>query len=212
MKLIAILAAALTVSACASTTPQPAAGSTAPGTRASTTSLATGSSLDCTRPATAAQRLVCADSRLIDLDNRVEAAYQQALSRRGADTSALASAQRTWATTERDTCPQTADPHTCLLEAYQTRLVRLTIDDPATPTPPLVTYQCPPQDSPLTARFYNQLDPPSAVLNWKGDQQILFVQPSGSGARYGRQGVEYWEHQGEVRLKINGTTFACTTT
>ena len=54
----------------------------------------------------------------------------------------------------------------------------------------------------MTAQFYNQFDPPTAVLNWKGNQEILFLEPSGSGARYGRQGSEYWEHQGEVKLDI----------
>jgi type I restriction-modification system DNA methylase subunit len=62
---------------------------------------------------------------------------------------------------------------------------------------------------PLTAQFYNQFDPPTAVLNWKGNQEILFLEPSGSGARYGRQGSEYWEHQGEVKLELNGTKFVC---
>lgn len=100
---------------------------------------------------------------------------------------------------------------TCVQEAYQTRLVQLAIADPATATPPVLTYRCPTQDGPLTAQFYNQFDPKTAVLNWKGDQVIVFVELSGSGARYGRQGIEYWEHQGEVRLDFHGATFVCRT-
>ncbi len=103
---------------------------------------------------------------------------------------------------------------TCVLEAYQTRLVQLAITHPATVAPPVITYQCPADSGPLTAQFYNQLDPPTAVLNWKGNQEILFIQPSGSGARYGRQGSEYWEHQGRsglISIDFNGIKFVCRT-
>jgi uncharacterized protein len=89
--------------------------------------------------------------------------------------------------------------------------VQLAIADPATAAPPVITYHCPADSGPLTAQFYNQFDPQTAVLDWKGNQEILFILPSGSGARYGRQGAEYWEHQGEVKLDINGTKFVCST-
>ena len=151
---------------------------------------------------------MCGDPHLTDLDHRLQAAYQQALARPGADQGALTAAQNSWATA-RDGCAQNPEMPTCLVEAYQTRLVQLAIADPATVSPPVVTYQCPADAGPLTAQFYNQFDPPTAVLNWKGNQQILFLEPSGSGARYGRQGSEYWEHQGEVKLDLSGTKFVC---
>ena len=72
-------------------------------------------------------------------------------------------------------CEQNPEVHTCVLEAYQTRLVQLAIADPTTVAPPVVTYQCPADAGPLTAQFYNQFAPPTAVLYWKGDQQILFL-------------------------------------
>ncbi|MFW3114171.1 lipoprotein, LprL [Mycobacterium haemophilum DSM 44634] len=146
----------------------------------------------------------------MDLEHRLQTAYQQALARPGADQAGLTAAQDSWRTV-RDGCAQNADVRTCVVEAYQTRLVQLAIADPATVTPAVITYHCPLGSGPLTAQFYNQFDPATAVLNWNGDQEILFVQPSGSGARYGRQGVEYWEHQGEVRLDFNGNKFVCTT-
>lgn len=167
-------------------------------------------SLDCAKPANPAQQMVCSDPKLTDLDRQVQDAYQQALNRGGADKPALAAAQNSWATT-RDQCAQNVDMPTCLLDSYRTRLVQLAIADPASVAPPVIAYRCPAEDGPLTAQFYNQFDPKAAVLNWKGDQYIVFVELSGSGARYGRQGVEYWEHQGEVRLDFNGTKFVCQT-
>lgn len=205
MRLLALIVAALALGGCgAKTTPPPSAATTTP----TTTTPPTAAALDCGKTANAAQQQVCADPHLIDLDHRLQAAYQQALARPGADQGALASAQDTWATT-RDGCAQNPQPRTCLAEAYQTRLVQLAIADPGTLSPPVVTYQCPADAGPLTAQFYNELDPPVAVLDWKGNQVILFQEPSGSGARYGRQGSEYWEHQGEVKLELSGTRFVC---
>ncbi|OBG58156.1 lysozyme inhibitor LprI family protein [Mycobacterium sp. E3339] len=207
MRLLAAVIAALVLGACGAKTDPPPA-STTPASTASTPP--TAAALDCAHPGNAAQQSVCADPQLTDLDHRLQAAYQQALTRPGADQGALTAAQNGWATA-RDGCAQNPEMRTCLVEAYQTRLVQLAIADPGTLSPPVVTYQCPADAGPLTAQFYNETDPPAAVLNWKGNQQILFLEPSGSGARYGRQGFQYWEHQGEVRLDLNGTKFVCRT-
>jgi uncharacterized protein len=206
MRPIAVIAAALMAGACSSPTNHPSDSGVPTVTSKPPASVA----VDCGKPANTVQQLVCSDPRLTDLDHRLQGAYQQELARTGADPAATAEAQTNW-TTARDDCARNADVHTCVLEAYQTRLVQLAIADPATAAPPVITYHCPADSGPLTAQFYNQFDPKTAVLNWKGTQQILFLLPSGSGARYGRQGAEYWEHQGEVKLDFNGTKFVCST-
>jgi uncharacterized protein len=205
MRLVTAAIAALVLSACASTTTHPAAPGSSSGPPAGTTAPA----LDCTKPS-GVQQLVCGDAQLTDLDRRLQTAYQQALARPGADSTGLTTAQNDWVALLAG-CAQNADARTCVLEAYQTRLVQLAIADPATVAPPVVTYNCPAGSGPLTAQFYNQFDPQTAVLNWKGTQMILFIQPAASGARYGRRGSEYWEHQGEVKLDLGGTTFVCGT-
>ncbi|WP_118914965.1 MliC family protein [Mycobacterium shigaense] len=209
MRLIAVVVAALLLSACGSSTDN-SAPSSALSPSSSPSSVPVPAAVDCTKPANSAQQLICTDSHLFDLERQLQLAYKQALGRPGADQSAVMAAQTSWAAV-RDGCAQNPDLHTCVLEAYQTRLVQLAIADPATVAPPVITYHCPADAGPLTAQFYNQFAPPTAVLNWKGSQQILFLLPSGSGARYGRQGSEYWEHQGEVTLDFNGTKFVCST-
>jgi uncharacterized protein len=211
MRLIAVILAALVVSACGgkSTPAVPSSTTTAPTTTTSQPPPAA-MSFDCAKLANKAQQLVCNDPQLTDLDRRMQTAYQQALARPGADAATLTTAQSAF-TTIRDGCGDFVDARTCLVEAYQTRLVELAIADPATVAPPVVAYNCPADSGPLTAQFYNDLDPKSAVLEWKGTRVILFIQPSGSGAHYGRQGSDYWEHQGEVTLDLSGTKFVCHT-
>jgi uncharacterized protein len=210
MRLIAVILAALVISACGGkSTPPPSTGTTTT-TTTTTAPPAAAMSFDCAKPANKAQQLVCNDQQLTELDRGMQTAYQQALARPGADAATLTTAQSAF-TTIRDGCGDFVDARTCLLEAYQTRVVELAIADPATVAPPVVSYNCPADSGPLTAQFYNDLDPKTAVLVWKGTRIILFIQPSGSGARYGRQGDDYWEHQGEVTLDLGGTKFVCHT-
>jgi uncharacterized protein len=207
MRLIGVILAVLVISACGGKSTPPASSGTTTTTAAPA---APAMSFDCAKPANKAQQLVCGDPQLTELDRRMQTAYQQALARPGADAATLTTAQSAF-TTIRDGCADFVDARTCLVEAYQTRVVELAIADPATVAPPVVTYNCPADSGPLTAQFYNELDPKTAVLNWKGTRIILFIQPSGSGARYGRQGSEYWEHQGEVTVDLGGTKFVCST-
>jgi uncharacterized protein len=207
MRLIGVILAVLVISACGGKSTSPASSGTAATTAAPA---APAMSFDCAKPANKAQQLVCGDPQLTELDRRMQTAYQQALARPGADAATLTTAQSAF-TSIRDGCADFVDVRTCLVEAYQTRVVELAIADPATVAPTVVTYNCPADSGPLTAQFYNELDPKTAVLNWKGTRIVLFIQPSGSGARYGRQGSEYWEHQGEVTLDLSGTKFVCST-
>jgi len=98
-----------------------------------------------------------------------------------------------------------------VLEAYQTRLVELQIARGAQVVPAPVEYACGDNSKPFTAVFYNDIDPRSAVLTYGGDSQaIVFAQPSGSGSKYARDQVTFWEHQGEATVSWYGTELKCT--
>jgi uncharacterized protein len=145
---------------------------------------ATTTPADCAGPVSAVKQLICNDPHLADVNHRIKAAYHRALARPGADRTALRTVRKDWKTA-RDGCAYNTDVHTCVLEAYQ-----------------------PAGFGPLTAQFYNQLVPPVTVLNWKGDDQLLFVRPADFGARYGS---EYSRHQGGAKLYFNGAEFICRT-
>jgi uncharacterized protein len=212
MRLTVAILAVLVVSACgvASRQAPSSTSTTAPAATSTTQPPPAPMTFDCAKPANKAQQLICSEPQLTDIDRRLQADYQQALARPGADLATLTTAQSAFATI-RDGCADFIQVRPCVVEAYQTRLVELAIADPATVVPPVVTYDCPADAGTLTAQFYNQLDPKTAVLDWKGNRVILFIQESGSGARYARQGSEYWEHQGEVTLDLGGTKFVCHT-
>ncbi len=214
---LALALVAVAVSACGSGPANDGQGETPSSTSAATSSAAVTSpqtgaapSFDCTKADADAAKIVCDDPELARLDVQLAAEYEHALAGSGADTAALTATQNGWVT-GRDDCWKADDPHRCILEAYRTRLFELKVDDPDTVQPQTVIYRCPDPTKPFTARFYNQFDPPVAVLTRGTDSATVFAEQSGSGARYGRDGVEFWEHQGEVTVDFYGDEFVCTT-
>jgi len=97
----------------------------------------------------------------------------------------------------------------CVLQAYRTRLVELKIAKPGFPALRRNHYTCDDTSKQLTTVFYNDFQPPAAVLTG-GGQGDLFQQMMGSGIRYTRDGVEYDEHQGSVQVDFHGTKINCT--
>ncbi|MFK8329688.1 MliC family protein [Pseudomonas sp. BJa5] len=153
---------------------------------------------------------VCQSPQLSELDQKLAALYQRALDQADSDTKKqLKATQRGWIK-GRDECWKASDADACVLEQYQVRLVELQIRSGAVQVPAAVEFDCDDGSKPFTAVFYNQLDPQAAVLTYGDDQTIVIAQRSGSGSKYGREGVEFWEHQGEAKVKWYGQELTCT--
>jgi len=92
----------------------------------------------------------------------------------------------------------------------QQRIIEGAIRSGRWPAPAPVAYVCEDHESdPLNVAFYSQTEPPSAQVTFGQRQTILLAAPSGSGARYVNDDVEFWEHQGDARVVWSGTTYRC---
>ncbi|MEF9899218.1 MAG: MliC family protein [Pseudomonas sp.] len=154
---------------------------------------------------------VCQSPQLSKLDRDLSALYKQMLAKADSDAQKqLKATQRGWIK-GRDECWKATDADACVLEQYQVRIVKLQIQSGAVQVPAAVEFDCDENDSdkPFTAVFYNQLEPQAAVLTYGGDQTIVIAQPAASGSKYGSQGVEFWEHQGEAKVKWYGSDMTC---
>ncbi|MEG2804573.1 MliC family protein [Stenotrophomonas sp.] len=163
-------------------------------------------SFDCHQARGDAEVLVCGDARLAALDRQLAALYKRVQT--SPDELDIAAEQRGWVK-GRDACWQAVDRHRCLVESYQTRIVELNIGSGAVAAPVPVRYQCDDASKPLSVAFYNGLEPQAAVVSWGKDQAIVFPAASASGSRYTREGVAFWEHQGEATLDFYGTALHC---
>jgi len=171
-------------------------------------------SFDCAKARKTSEKLICGDASLATLDRSLAETYAKGLSASSewteADRRSSREAQRA-GLAQRDRCAKAADANACFTAVYQLRIAELQIrnGDPG-PVPPMVEYRCSGlEDRPVSAVYYDQTEPPSAVIT-VGDQQVVaFVARSGSGARYVAPGVEIWEHQGEAMLTWARKTYAC---
>ncbi|MGR4876755.1 MliC family protein [Pseudoxanthomonas sp. LARHCG66] len=201
----------LLLAACAPETPAPAATAPAPAPAATapaanvaapeTAPALAPPSFDCAKAASEAEKLVCTDAELAALDRQLATRYAEA---KDADPAM----QRGWVK-GRDECWKADDVRLCVLESYRTRLVELAIHAPGLVVQKAVEYRCDDNSKPFTMTFYNDLDPAAAVMTWGNDQAIVFPHPAASGAKYGRSGIEYWEHQGEASVDFFGNKLSC---
>ena len=180
----------------------PAADAAAPGPAAAPVA----PSFDCARAAGGIEQLVCADPELARLDRQLAGRYAE-LKDRPESRQAVA-LQRGWVK-DRDECWKADDKPRCVREAYLTRLVELAINGGGVVVPTPVEYRCDDDSRPLTAVFYNDIDPQAAVITWGNDQAIAFPQPVASGIHYSREGLDFREHQGEVEVDFYGNHLAC---
>lgn len=165
-------------------------------------------SFDCAKAESEAEQLVCNNNALAALDNRLAVVYAAELAKPGAAKN-LAATQRGWVK-GRNECWKAEDIQLCIEEAYRTRIAELQINSPGAMAAKAIAYKCDDARSPLYMAFYNEFDDRPAVITLGNDQAIIFAQPTGSGARYGRTGISYWEHQGDVSVDYFGTRLQCT--
>ncbi len=171
---------------------------------------ASGPSFDCAKASNDSEKMVCSDPALAALDRQLEALYAKRMAATaGADHDALQATQRGWVK-GRDECWKAEDTQRCVREAYQTRLVELQINGGEAGASKAVAFDCEGDSQPFTATFYNDIEPRAAVLALGNDQAIAIAQPAASGSKYGREGVEFWEHQGEATVDFYGTRLSCT--
>lgn len=167
-------------------------------------------SFDCARAESSAEKLVCDNEELARLDRRLAEVYATALGRWPEEEVATQKAlQRGWIK-GRDDCWKEEDLLECVSFAYRSRIAEIQIQSGQLEVPSPVLYVCLEDErNPFYVTYYQQTDPPSAVVTWDRQQVILFIARSGSGARYTAPGVELWEHQGEATVDFFGSKLKC---
>lgn len=164
---------------------------------------------DCGEATSAVEKTICADDGLAALDREVALLF--AKTQKGlpaANAREQSAAQRAWLARRND-CGKEKDVHACISSAYHRRIAELQILLGEIEPTARVALACRPgSPKPIAAAFY-PTDPPSLFLDDGRKHVVAFVALSGSGARYTADGVEYWEHQGEARLRWRGRDLKC---
>jgi uncharacterized protein len=169
-------------------------------------------SFDCSKANGEIEKLICSDVGLAGLDRKMADVFAKALKGWPADEVAKQKAmQRGWIR-GRDDCWKADDKRACVETEYRRRIVEVQIQSGALMAPKPVDYSCTggeDSNKGFVASFYQDTDPPSAVLTYGDDQAIAFLQPSGNGAKYTAPNMEFWEHHGEATVDWYGSKLTC---
>jgi uncharacterized protein len=165
-------------------------------------------SFDCAKAGGEIEQLICSNYSLAAFDNRLAEVYAAELTKPSASKD-LAAMQRGWIK-GRDECWKAQDKLQCVTEEYISRIAYLQINSPGQMAATPVAYDCDDNSAPLYMAFYSELDNKPAVITLGNDQAMIFPLPTGSGAKYGRNGIEYWEHQGAASVDFYGKKLECT--
>ena len=163
--------------------------------------LAQGPSFDCKKVATGSmEALICHDSGLAWLDRQLAQVYSAAREKaRNEHPPTLQAEQRGWIK-GRDECWKSDDKQRCLTDEYKRRIAELQARYRLIPGKGPFVFACDDaRGSEVVATFF-QTDPPTLIAERGDSVSLMYVQPSGSGARYAGRNETFWEHQGKARV------------
>ncbi|MEP7062053.1 MAG: MliC family protein [Betaproteobacteria bacterium] len=178
-----------------------------------TAAIAATPSFDCKRKLNDAERIICGDDTLATLDRKLGEVFQTAANSLPRDKTVayFVAEQRDWVN-DRDGCPTTRNPASCLSSVYRTRIAELQGRFHMVTSRGPFRFACegnPPQEIVVT---WYATDPPSGILESTRGQTTMFETASGSGTRYVGDDVAFAEHQGTATLAWGTTAqeLACT--
>ena len=161
--------------------------------------MAKGPSFDCGEVETnSIEAIICKDERLATLDRKLAEVYAAASKKAvNEHPPVLKAEQRGWIKGRND-CWKDDDNRRCVQNEYVRRIVELQAKYSLVSASEPVYYACEGDlRNEVIATFF-QTEPPTLIAE-RGDQvSLMYLQPSGSGARYQGRNESLWEHQGEA--------------
>ena len=165
------------------------------------TALAEGPSFDCAKVvAGSIEELVCKEPALSALDRKLAGVYAAA-SAKAVDEKppVLAAEQRGWVK-GRDECWKSDDRTRCVEQEYERRIAELQAKYRLVPGTGPVAYGCDGNPANEVVVTFFPTDPPTLIAERGDGVSLMYLQRSGSGARYAGRNETFWEHQGAATI------------
>jgi uncharacterized protein len=146
------------------------------------------------------EAMICEDQALSALDRQLSGVYTAASQEAAHEhPPRLKAEQRGWIK-GRNECWKSDDKRGCVLDAYQRRIAELQARYRLVPGHGPVRFMCDGNPANEVVATFFQTAPPT-LLAERGDRvSLMYIQPSGSGAKYQGRNETFWEHQGEALI------------
>ena len=165
------------------------------------TALAQGPSFSCDKVRSGSiEEMICKDSGLSALDRKLSEVYSAA-SKKAANEHppVLRAEQRGWIK-GRDECWKSEDKRSCVENEYRRRIAELQAKYRRVAGTGPVSFACDgdPRNEVIVTFF--KTDPPTLIAERGDSVSLMYLQRSGSGAKYQGRNETFWEHQGEAMV------------
>ncbi|MCT8863991.1 MAG: DUF1311 domain-containing protein [Shewanella oneidensis] len=144
--------------------------------------------------------MVCKDAVLTKLDKQLAEVYAKATAKaKNEQPPTLKALQRGWVK-GRNECWKSDDKHACIESSYQTRIAELQAQYRLVEMTGPVFYACDGNPANEVVVSYFNTEPATLIAEYGDQTSLMFIQPSGSGAKYQGRNESLWEHHGEAKI------------
>jgi len=144
--------------------------------------------------------MVCKDDELAALDRKLADVYASARQIAVNEHPPILKAeQRGWIKGRND-CWKSPDKRKCVEESYRLRIAEIQARYRLVPVTETVRYVCEGNPANEVIATFFQTDPPTVIAERGDSVSMMYLQPSGSGAKYQGRNEILWEHHGEARI------------
>jgi uncharacterized protein len=163
--------------------------------------MATGPSYDCDgAKANSIEEMICKDDELSSLDRKLSGVYTAAAKQATNEhPPVLKAEQRGWIK-GRNECWKADDKRTCVQDAYQLRIAELQARYRLVQENGPFRFIC--DENPVNEVIvtFFKTEPPTLIAERGDSVSLMYLQPSGSGAKYQGRNETFWEHQAEASI------------
>jgi uncharacterized protein len=146
------------------------------------------------------EEMVCKDSGLSALDRKLSIVYAVASKKVASEhPPVLKAEQRGWVKGRND-CWKSDDKRRCVEDEYQRRIAELQARYRLVSGTGPITYVCDGKPSSEIVATFFQTDPPTLIAERGDSVSLMYLQLSGSGAKYQSRNETFWEHRGEALI------------
>jgi len=146
------------------------------------------------------EAMICGDPELAALDRKLFRVYAAASSKAvNEHPPVLKAEQRGWIK-GRNECWKSDDKRGCVQDEYQLRIAELQARYRLVPGTGPVRFVCGGSPANEVVATFFRTEPPTLIAERGDSVSLMYLQRSGSGARYQGRNESFWEHQGEALI------------
>jgi uncharacterized protein len=144
--------------------------------------------------------MVCEDAELAALDRKLSGVYAAASRKASNERPPLLKAEQRGWIKGRDDCWKSDDKRGCVRNEYVRRIAELQARYRLVPGNGPIRFVCDGNPANEVVATFFRTEPPTLIAERGDGVSLMFMQPSGSGAKYQGRNETLWEHQGEATI------------